>query len=186
MNWVDISLLLVLGLSILSGLRAGFARVGIGFISVLVGMFFGFWSYGIVAAYVRSYVSSRHLANLTGFLIIFLGVVLLGAVLGSLIAKLFKWAGLSWFDRLLGGLFGVVRGFIIAAALVTVWLAFWPPPLPHAVTESRLLPYVIDVSDVLAAATPHEIKDAFHDAKEKVQKAWALHPPRPPQGERRE
>jgi len=174
-NWVDILLLLVVGLSVLSGLAAGFARVGIGFIATILGIFFGFWCYGLAAAYVLDYVSSRAMANLIGFFVIFFGIVLIGAIIGRILAKFFKWVGLSWFDRLLGGAFGLVRGLVIAAALVTVLLAFAPSPPPHSVTDSKLMPYVIDVSNILAALTPREIKDSFQDTKDKVKKVWAEH-----------
>ena len=172
MNWIDLVLILVLGLSVITGLAAGFARVGIGFIAAIVGIFVGFWSYGIVGAYVLDYVSSRQMANLIGFFVIFFGVVIAGAILGRILAKFMKWAGLSWFDRLLGGAFGIVRGFVICAAMATILLAFAPSPPPRSVVESKFLPYVVDVAGVLAAMTPHEIKDAFHDAKDKVQKQW--------------
>jgi membrane protein required for colicin V production len=173
MNWIDILLLLVIGFSVLSGLVAGFARVGIGFIATLLGIFFGFWCYGIVAAYFLDYVSSRAIANLIGFFVIFIVISLMGAIVGRLLAKFFKWVGLSWFDRLLGGAFGVVRGVIVAVALVTVLLAFAPSPPPSSVVDSKLLPYMVSASDFFAAMTPHEIKDAFRDAKEKAEKIWS-------------
>jgi membrane protein required for colicin V production len=137
-NWIDILLLLVIVFSVLSGLTAGFARVGVGFIATLLGIFFGFWCYGIVAAYVLDYVSSRAVANLIGFFTIFVIISLLGAIVGRILAKFFKWVGLSWFDRLLGGAFGVVRGVIIAVALVTVLMAFAPSPPPRSVTDSAI------------------------------------------------
>ncbi len=173
MNWIDLVLIVVLLLSVIGGLKGGFARVGIGFIAAILGIFIGFWSYGIVGAYVLDYVSSRQMANLIGFFVIFFGVVILGAIVGAILAKFLKWAGLSGFDRVLGGAFGLVRGFIIAAAIATVLLAFAPSPPPRSVVESKLLPYIVDVSSVLASMTPHDIKDAFRDAKEKTQKDWA-------------
>ena len=172
MNWIDLVLIMVLGLSVITGLAAGFARVGIGFIAAILGIFIGFWSYGVVGAYVLDYVSSRQMANLIGFFVIFFGVVILGAIVGRVLARFMKWAGLSWFDRLLGGAFGVVRGFIVCAAIATVLLAFAPSPPPRSVVDSKLLPYVVDVAGVLAAMTPHDIKDAFRNAKEKAQKDW--------------
>ena len=175
MNWVDVLLLLVVGMSVLSGFAAGFARVGVGFIATVVGIFCGFWFYGLAAGYVLDYVSSRGVANLIGFFVVFLGIVVLGAIVGRLLAKFFKWIGLSWFDRLLGGAFGFVRGMLIVVALVTVLVAFAPTPPPKSITESKLMPYVIDASNFLAAVTPHEIKDAFRDTKEQVQKIWAEH-----------
>ncbi len=175
MNWIDILLVLVVGFSILTGFTAGFARVGIGFIATLLGIFLGFWCYGIAAAYVLDYVSSRAIANLIGFFVIFIGVVFVGALIGHLLAKLFKWIGLSWLDRILGGGFGLVRGVIIAAALVTVLLAFAPSPPPRSVVDSKLMPYTLDASNMLAALTPREVKDAFRDTRDKLKKTWADH-----------
>ena len=85
--------------SIVSGFIAGFARVGIGTAATFIGIFAGFWCYGLAGAYVLDYVSSRPIANLIGFFIVFLSIVLLGAMFGRLVAALFKWIGLSWFDR---------------------------------------------------------------------------------------
>jgi len=186
LNWIDLVLILVIGTSVLSGLASGFARVGVGFAALIVGMFSGFWFYGIVAGYVIDYVSSRAIANLIGFFVILMVVMVLGAIVGRILAKFFKWVGLSWLDRLLGGAFGVVRGFVIAAAMVTVLLAFSPSPPPRSVVDSKLLPYVINVSDVLAALTPREIKDSFYATKDKVKAVWSAHNTRPPDGLRRE
>lgn len=168
-------LALVIASSVLAGLSAGFARVAVGFAAMIIGMFCGFWFYGIVAAYVLDYVSLRAIADLIGFFVILAVVLVLGAVVGRILAKFFKWVGLSWLDRLLGGVFGIVRGFIIAAAMVTVLLAFAPSPPPASVVDSKLLPYVINVSDVLAALTPREIKDSFYTTKDKVKEIWSEH-----------
>jgi hypothetical protein len=54
------------------------------------------------------------------------------------------------------------------------------------VVDSKLLPYVIDVSDVLAALTPHEIKDQFYATKDKVKAVWSAHNTRKPEGLRHE
>ena len=172
MNWVDYLLLGIVGCSVVSGFMAGAARVGIGFIATFVGIFAGFWCYGLAASHIVDYVSSRALANLIGFVLIFSGVLLLGALIGRLLASLFRWIGLSWFDRMLGTAFGFVRGVLVAIALVTVLLAFAPAPPPPSIVDSKMLPYVVDASNVLAAATPHEIKDAFRETKEKVRKIW--------------
>ena len=186
MSWIDLVLALVIGSSVIAGFSAGFARVGVGFAALIVGMFCGFWFYGIVAATVIDYVSSRAIANLIGFFIILVVVLVLGAIVGRILAKFFKWVGLSWLDRLLGGAFGLVRGFVIAAAMVTVLLAFAPSPPPPSVVDSKLLPYVIDVSDVLAAITPREMKDQFYATKDKVQAVWSAHNTRKPDGLRHE
>jgi len=175
LNWIDILLAIVIAVSALTAFAAGFARAGVGFAAMIVGLFAGFWFYGVAGSYVLDYVSSRAIANLIGFFVIFFGVLIIGAILGMILAKFFKWVGLSWLDRLLGGACGLVRGFVIAAGMATVLLAFAPSPPPRSVVDSRLLPYVINVSGVFAALTPHEIKDAFYATKDKVRNEWAHH-----------
>jgi membrane protein required for colicin V production len=174
-NWVDILLILVIGFSLASGFASGFARVGIGFIATVLGIFCGFWFYGVAAAYVLDYVSSRAIANLVGFFVIFLSIVVIGAIVGRLVAKFFKWVGLSWFDRLLGAAFGLLRGVVIAIALVTVLVAFAPSPPPRSITDSKMLPFVIDASNILSDITPREVRDAFQDTKDKVKRIWSEH-----------
>jgi len=185
-NWIDLLLLVVIGASVLAGFATGFARVVVGFVALLVGIFCAFWFYGVVAAYIIDYVGSPAIANLIGFVVILTGVLILGAIVGQVLAKLFRWVGLSWLDRLLGGAFGVVRGFVIAAAVVTVLLAFAPSPPPRSVVDSEMLPYVISASNVFAALTPREIKDAFHATKDEVKAVWSGHNRRPLEGLRRE
>lgn len=175
MNWIDLVLALVIACSIIAGFSSGFARVAVGFAAMILGILFGFWFYGIVAGYLIDYVTSRAIANLIGFFVILAVVLILGAVLGRILAKFFKWAGLSWLDRLMGGGFGLLRGFLIAAAMATVLLAFAPQPPPPSVVDSQLLPYVISVSGAMAALTPHEIKDPFYATKDKVKDMWSGH-----------
>lgn len=175
MSWLDIVVLAILGYSVFAGFKGGFARVGIGFAATVVGIICGFWFYGIAAAHVADYVASRGVANLLGFLLVFGAFVLAGALLGRVLANLFKWVGLSWLDRLLGAAFGFLRGAVIAVALVTVILAFAPTPPPRSIVQSKTLPYVIDTSSVLAAITPHAVKDAFRETKDKVKKMWEDH-----------
>lgn len=172
MNWVDLVIAVIVALSVISGLSAGFARVGVSFIATLTGIFMGFWCYGIAGDYVADYVNSRSVANLIGFCLVFTAVMLIGVVVGRLLAKLFKWAGLSWFDRLLGGAFGFVRGVVISVAVVTLLLACAPKPPPHSIINSRAIPHILGAANVLAAATPHEIKDAFYETKDKVTDLW--------------
>ena len=173
MSWLDILVLVIVGYSVIAGFSGGIARVGVGFAATILGILFGFWFYGVAGSHVADYVSSRSIANLLGFLLVFGLFVLAGAVVGRVLGKLFKWVGLSWLDRLLGAAFGFLRGAVVAVALVTVILAFAPTPPPPSIVQSKTLPYVIDTSSVLSAVTPHEVKDAFRETKEKVKKMWS-------------
>jgi membrane protein required for colicin V production len=171
-NLLDILLVLVVGASVVTGLMAGFARVGIGFIAAITGLLCGFWFYGIPAAWIHQHLSSKTASNLLGFFIVFFAFVSLGAALGKLLSKLFRWTGLSWLDRLIGGAFGFVRGALIAVAFIAVLLAFTPKPTPNWMVNSRVLPYAIDASNLCAALAPREIKEAFRESMRDMRKIW--------------
>lgn len=173
MNLLDIVLVIIVAGSVIAGFMAGFARVAIGFLSIFAGILFGFWFYGIPAAWIHEHgVHSVPASNLLGFFLVFLACTTLGHMLGMLLAKLFKWTGLSWLDRLMGGLFGFVRGGLIGVALVAVLLAFTPKPLPNYMLNSRVLPYALEASNLCASLAPNAIKDAFRESMTDIRKAW--------------
>ncbi|MGE5647261.1 MAG: CvpA family protein [Acidobacteriota bacterium] len=171
-NWLDVVLALILAASIVRGLVKGLARTGIGLASVVVGVLCGLWFYGVVGGQMRDYISSRPLANLAGFLVIFTFVVVLGWLLGMLLERLLKLVHLSWLNRLLGGAFGAVRGVLLCTVIVFVLMAFAIKPPPRAVAESRLAPYVMGAARVMAYAAPHDVRASFHGSYDKLKGAW--------------
>ena len=172
MNLLDILLVIMIGASVAAGWMAGFARVGIGFLATVCGLLFGFWFYGIPAAWIHQHIQSVAVSNLLGFLTVLAIFNLVGALIGKLLSMLFKWTGLSWLDRLMGAGFGFVRGALIAIAFVAVLMAFTPRPLPNWMIDSQILPYAIDGSDICASLAPSGIKNAFREALTDVRKAW--------------
>lgn len=173
MNWLDFVLILILVISAVGGIAKGFARLVIGLLAAVAGFLCGLWFYGLAGGFLLPYVSHKGIANFIGFLLIFLGVVLLGALIGKLLGLLLKWAGLSWLNRIMGGVFGLLRGLVFAIALVLALLAFSPKPPPRSVVESRLAPYVIDAAHLCANLAPREVRDGAMQSYEKVKEAWA-------------
>jgi membrane protein required for colicin V production len=172
-NLLDALLVILVAASVATGFMAGFARVGIGFIAAVSGVLFGFWFYGIPAEWIQEHwVSSNTAASLLGFFVVFFAFVVAGALIGKLLAKAFRWTGLSWLDRLMGGAFGFLRGGLIAIAFVAVLLAFTPKPLPNWMVDSKILPYAINASDVCAALAPSVIKDGFRESMAEIRKLW--------------
>ena len=78
MSFLDLVLIAIVGGSVVSGFLAGFARAGIGFLAAITGVLFGFWFYGIPAAWVHKFVSSVAVSNLVGFLVVFVACVAAG------------------------------------------------------------------------------------------------------------
>ena len=44
---------------------------------------------------------------------------------------------------------------------------------PAAIVESRLAPYVVDASRLVAAMAPHEVREGFRKTYEQVKSAWS-------------
>ena len=132
MNWLDIVLLLVLLVSVVTSFRKGFSREVIGLVAVVLALLLGIWFYGTAGSFLSHYVSSRALANLLGFFLVFGAVMLAGAVVSFVMGRFLKVTGLSIFDHLLGAGFGLLRGILVAVALIMGIMAFTPGDQPPA------------------------------------------------------
>jgi membrane protein required for colicin V production len=172
-NWLDILLAILILWSLVTGFLKGFARMGVGFVATILALLGGLWFYGTAGSFFLPHVSSKALANCIGFFLIFCALIALGALVGRLLAWMFKWVGLSWLDRLMGAAFGAVRGLILAIVVVMALLAFSSAPPPRSVVHSRIAPYVIDAARAVVAFAPRELKDEFHRSYEKVKKIWS-------------
>jgi len=180
-NWLDYLLLALIGGSVLAGLIKGLARSVIGLVAAIAGFLCGLWFYGVVGSFFYEYLSSRRLAHLVGFTLIFLGIVLLGVVLAAVIGRLLKWARLSWLDHLMGGAFGVLRGALVAAALIVAIMAFAPKPPPRSVAGSRLAPYLLEAARWVVAAAPYEVRQGFQESYDRLKELSEEVLPRPAQ-----
>jgi len=172
LNWLDIVLLILLAASTAGGLIKGFTRLVIGLAAAVIGLFCALWFYGAAGSFLTPYVSHKAIANFIGFVLIFAGTIIAGAIVARLLGLLLKWAGLSWLDRLAGGAFGLVRGAVIGIALVLALMAFSPKPPPRSVVRSRLAPYFIDAAHVCAAVAPREVREAVEESYSKIKDAW--------------
>lgn len=172
-NWLDICLGLYLLWSAFAGLRAGLARVVVGIAAVLAGLLAGFWCYRLVGAKLVNWTGNPTVANVSGFLLIFCGTLILGSLLSSLLSRLFQWVGLSWFNHFLGGVAGLLRGTLVISALLNFAIAFSPSPTPTALEQSRVLPYASEVSSWLISLAPRELKDAFTQQLQNLERMWS-------------
>ncbi len=180
-NWFDIALILIVLWSALAGFRAGLARVVIGFIAAMCGLVAGFWFYQILAAKLLPWVKTVTAADILGFLIIFVVVLVLGSIISALFSRFFNWIGLSAINQLLGAVAGVLRGALLIAALVYVLVAFSPSPTPSFLGNSKVLPYTLQISSWLVGLVPRELRDAFTEQMENLKQLWA--PPKDHHGQ---
>lgn len=139
MNWTDYCILAILGLSVLMGLWRGFIGEALALVC---------WASAFVVAYLfgaplaEQFSGSIALPSarlLLGYAICFVTVLIAGAIVSFLIRKLVAGSGLSGSDRLLGMVFGLMRGLVLVTLCVLL-LGFTPFPRDPWWRESRLLP----------------------------------------------
>lgn len=174
-NWLDVVLVIVLAFSTIRSLRKGFSREVIGLAASLFALILGMWFYGLAGSLVSPYVDSVRVANLIGFILVVVAVLLFGAFLSWIVNRFLRTIGLSFVDRLLGAAFGFIRGLVILIALLTAFMAFGPhvgtDKTPSAMVNSRLAPYVLEASQVAVAIAPMDLKQSFRKYYTKVQLA---------------
>ena len=71
--------------------------------------------------------------------------------MAMVLTRMLKIVGLSPIDRVMGGAFGLVRGFVVIVVIAMVVTAFAPKSLPGAVQQSQIAPYVFGASRTLSA-----------------------------------
>jgi membrane protein required for colicin V production len=171
-NWLDCVIGFILIASVAAGVRKGFARAAIGIVALLIAAFAGLWTYGLAGGWLREYVSHPSVADFAGFCIVFFAVTAAGVLAGHLLAKLFKWVGLGWLDRLMGAALGILRATLFAMVLILALCSFSRNPPPASVANSKLAPYIIDASSLMVAVAPRELRAGFEESYRKIKKMW--------------
>jgi membrane protein required for colicin V production len=164
-NWLDCILAAIVLASVVTAIMKGFVRELISLGSVVLGLGVAAFGYPRAALWFDDITKSHEIALGLGFLVLFLGALLLGALVGMVAHKLIKTAGIQWFDRFLGGIFGLVRGVLVDAILLMVFVAF--AIKPEAVGQSFLAPYVTTGARAVALIMPGNLRAQFHVGFEK-------------------
>lgn len=165
MNWIDWILAAIVLVSAIAAFRKGFVRELISLAALVAGLVVAALAYHRAAAWFEDLTRSHEIALAAGFLALFLLVLALGLVVSIVAAKLIKTAGLQWFDRFLGGVFGLIRGVAVDCVLLLILVAF--AIKPAAVRQSRLAPYVTTGARALALVMPADLKGQFRDGFQK-------------------
>lgn len=118
MTVFDYAVLGIIGISILLSLLRGFVREFVGLGSWILAAFAAKIYAVQVATMLPASIPNQGLRMIAGFVIVFLGILLLASLLAIAISELFKQVGLGWMDRGLGALFGLARGLLIVGVLV--------------------------------------------------------------------
>jgi len=154
-NPFDWAVVVVLVLSALLSLWRGFVREALSLAS---------WVLAFLLANLFALAASRQfedlIVNPTGRYIVawsglFVLVLVLGSLASRLLSKLVQVTGLSLLDRILGSVFGLLRGALIVLAVVFILRQLIPESELALLRDAQLMPHI----DLLLAWTARLFED---------------------------
>lgn len=139
-NWFDYTILGVIVISTLISLIRGFVKELVSLLTWVVGFWFALRFYTDFANILEGYINSQPVRTVVSFVMIFIIVLIFGAIFNYLISLLLIKTGLNGTDRLIGMLFGLTRGVLLIGVVLlllsttaTVQDAWWKKSvlIPH-------------------------------------------------------
>jgi len=138
--WIDAVVIAALVLSFGLGIFRGIVREVLSLVSWIVSVWLAYLYGDNLAIMIEPWIKSERLSGLIGYVLVFVAILVLLSLVGVLLVKLFRVAGLSGTDRVLGGLFGCLKGVVIVT--VFLFVAGWTPVVGQAwFRDSQIVPY---------------------------------------------
>ena len=151
----DWCIVAVLVFSIFGGLAQGFFRSVFSLGGLVLGLAVAAWNYGRISLLLLPYIHSEQICNAVGFIAIALLVMLVCGLMGTLLHKAFKKAGLGCLDALGGAVFGFVQGVLLVTLGILVAVAFFPQAAWLA--EGRLPRMFFGICHLSTQVTPAQL-----------------------------
>ena len=157
MNWYDILMIVIIAAGFFYGVIKGivseiFALIGFvgGFV---VAMKFSF----ILKPYILPFVKKEIIAVVFSFVVLLILTAVIFIMLGVFFRKALKIVHLSWLDRFIGGIFGIVKGLVIAG-LVSLLIFVFLPGGKAFIEKSTVGKYTINVVRLAVWLLPEKVR----------------------------
>jgi membrane protein required for colicin V production len=146
LDWVILAILLVS--TLLSAFR-GFVREALALGSWILAVIVARWFAPALSIELSPYVDMASARTLLAYGILIIGTLIVCGLLTRVLSELIRVSGLSVTDRLLGMVFGFLRGALVVLLGVTALHYLTPVAQDPWWQASRLVPLVLDLLNVI-------------------------------------
>lgn len=161
MSWADYLIIGIIALSALISLARGFVREALSLLVWVCAFGIAWTFFRELSGQLSPWVDTPSLRLGLAFILLLLGVLLVGGFLTWLVAQLVEKTGLSGTDRLLGALFGVARGMLLVCILILL-AGLTPLPQDPWWQSSPLVVRFQPMAVWLLNLLPPDVADYFH------------------------
>ncbi len=127
MNWLDIVIFCILVFLVINGIRKGFILSLFTLIALILGVWAALHYSGFMSSFlVKTFHPSSNWLIILSYFLTFLLVVVIVIIIGKLLEKVVKTVGLGLANRVIGGLFGLLKGILGVSVLLFILVNFDP------------------------------------------------------------
>ncbi len=160
-GWPDYIILGTIAISVGVGLLRGFIKEVFALLIWVAAFLIAYNFTSNVAGWLEGAVSLPSARMAIGFTGLFVTTLLIGGLISYLLTQMVEKTGLSGTDRLVGGLFGLVRGLALVVALI-IMAEFTPLPGDPWWQESPLIQRFVPLADWATSLMPESIRDLLY------------------------
>jgi len=156
MQYADYVVFAIIAISILVGSIRGFVKEAFSLAVWAAAFLIAFQYSGALAMQLENHIALPSVRTSLAFAGLFISILLVGGLVTFLVGKLVEKTGLSGTDRLLGGVFGGVRGLALVLAIM-LFAGMTPVPQDPWWQESRTIQSLMPLAEWSAQFLPDYI-----------------------------
>lgn len=159
MNFIDVIVLVVIGLSALIAFSNGFVNVVLWILSWVGAVFATVYFFPMAKPLAERYIPEPLIANVVTAVAIFIVALIICAILNQVISRAVRGSAIGALDRSLGLLLGLVIGAVIVcgAYMLMIWAIPDERDQPQSVAEAKTLPMVQKGAELLRNMVPEYV-----------------------------